>query len=193
MAESPFERLTDKQKRFVVAYVGEANCCGAEAARLAGYNGRSRQAAWDLLNGRTKQDIRAAIDEKLREQAIGSEEILARLSVQARGNIKMVLTEDGELPEKLDALSWEQAAVIKKFSVRKSKGGTTVTVELHDSQAALLALARRWGLMPELLKIQQELSQLSDEDVLRELYGPLEAVAEDDGREPPLGIPPGMG
>jgi hypothetical protein len=191
MANSPFERLTDKQRRFVLAYIGPANCNGAEAARIAGYNGRSRQAAWDLLNGRTKQDIRAAINELLREQALGAEEILARLSVQARGNIKMVLTEDGELPERLDALSWEQAAVIKKFSVKKTKEGKTVTVELHDSQAALLALARRFGMLPELVKIQQELRAMSDEDLLRELYGP--SPDEDARQEPPLGIPPGRG
>lgn len=65
--------LTEKQRRFVEAYTGEANGNGAEAARLAGYAGDSNTLKSVAAENLTKPDIAAAIQaalEPIRKAAI---------------------------------------------------------------------------------------------------------------------------
>jgi phage terminase small subunit len=78
-----YEDLTGKRRLFVDAYIGQANCCKAAAARIAGY-ACPGQEGYRLYQD---PEVRAAIDERLRERSIPPEEILARLSEQARGNM----------------------------------------------------------------------------------------------------------
>lgn len=143
--------LTDKQKLFIDAYVGVANCNASEAARVAGYSPDcvGIQGHDNLKNPK----IRAAIDARLLELTMGPEEILARLTAHARGSLKDITNGTGVLPATLKGLTREQAAIIKKFSVKKGKDGTTVSVELYDAQAALRDLAKRYALFPDKLDV----------------------------------------
>lgn len=164
------EGLTDKQRLFIEAYVGAANCNASEAARLAGYSlDCAGQQGHENLK---KPEIRAAIDARLLELTMGPEEILARLTAHARGNLKDITNGLGALPTSLKGLTREQAAIIKKHSVKKGKDGTHVTVELYDAQSALRDLAKRYALFPDKLDVD-----VNERDVDRAIAGGMENLA----------------
>ncbi len=76
------ELKTGRQRRFVEAYL---QCWNAsEAARQAGYNGQSNVIGPRLL---AKDSIKAAIERRMRELKVSTDEILVRLTAQARGNL----------------------------------------------------------------------------------------------------------
>lgn len=83
------EGLTEKQKRFVEAYCGEAQGNATEAARLAGYSGNTGTLASMGHENLQKPDISRAIDEingYVRSDAIASaEEVQAFLTGTMRG------------------------------------------------------------------------------------------------------------
>lgn len=162
--------LTDKQKLFIDAYVGVANCNATEAARLAGYSPETAYAIG--AENLKKPQIRSAIDARLLELTMGPEEILARLTAHARGNLKDITNGTGALPANLKGLTREQAAIIKKHSVRKGKDGTTVSVELYDAQAALRDLAKRYALFPDKLDVD-----LNERDIDQAIGGGLADLA----------------
>jgi len=56
------ETLTEKQRRFVEAYLGEANGNAYEAAKIAGYGGNKRSLEVIGSENLRKPDIRKAID-----------------------------------------------------------------------------------------------------------------------------------
>lgn len=57
--------LTEKQRKFVEAYMGRANGNATEAARLAGYSGNQRTLISIGCENLTKPDIRKAIDARV--------------------------------------------------------------------------------------------------------------------------------
>jgi len=66
------ESLTEKQRRWVEAYMGEAKGNGTEAARLAGYKG-NRNTLSEVGHKMLKLDtVRAAIDERIAEDPLVS-------------------------------------------------------------------------------------------------------------------------
>src|SRR6476661_171311 len=78
--------LTTKQELFVDYYLGEARGNAAEAARRAGYQGADhvlRQIGYENLR---KQDIAAAVRERLDEIGMTQGEILAELADIARAD-----------------------------------------------------------------------------------------------------------
>lgn len=140
-----YEDLTGKRKLFVDHYLGQANCNKSEAARLAGYACPGSEG--HRLYKDT--DIREAIEERLREVAIGADEILARLSEQARADMAdfVSVEEGGGFRITLEAA--ERAGklrLVKKIGFDQ-KGRPLL--ELHDSQSALLAMAKRYRLFPD--------------------------------------------
>jgi hypothetical protein len=146
-----YEALCDRRKRFVDAYIGVANCNKTEAAKLAGYAAPGTE-GHRLCK---EPEVRAAIEERMRELAIPAEEILARLSEQARGNMADFLSVDEETGEfRINVAEAQKSGKLRL--VRKAgfdqKGRPAI--ELYDAQAALLALSKRYGLFPE----RQELS-----------------------------------
>src|SRR5271156_6668669 len=75
--------LTYKQKLFITHYLGVSNGNATDAARRAGYRMPEEQGR-RLVR---KSTIRAAIDAKLASVALSQDEILARLSEIARGDV----------------------------------------------------------------------------------------------------------
>jgi phage terminase small subunit len=134
-------KLSDQQRLFIEHYLSCLN--GAEAARRAGYSEvGARQQAHRLL---TNADIRAEIDARLAELTMPKAEVLHRLSAMARADIGDFFTPAGR-GVRLDLARAKKeglTALIKKYS--KSDNGT-VTIELHDQQAALQALGKHYRL-----------------------------------------------
>lgn len=154
--EAPTEpTLTAKEQAFLEYYLECFN--GAEAARRAGYSKASaRQIAHRLL---TKAYIRAAIDKRLGELAMGSDEVLARLTYQARGDVSPFLKRVGQRVV-VDLTTPEarlHLGLLKEVRVKERTGGhaeeawTEVETELklHDPQAALGLLGRHYKLFTD--------------------------------------------
>lgn len=145
--------LTDQQRRFAQAFTRLGNATAA--AREAGYEGESvRTIARDLLKN---PGVKKYLDELWAPEAMGKEEIVARLSRHARVNTENLLDDDGELSlakareaEVLDLVT-EITRVETTFT--DAKGNTTTTtkhkVKLVDSQAALDKLGRVRGVYKE--------------------------------------------
>jgi hypothetical protein len=161
---------------------------GAAAARKAGYSKKAPyQAAYQVLRN---SEVRAAIEARLGEMAMSANEVLARLSDQARGTLSPFLrvTDDGHI--EFDFKSPEAAAnmyLIKKIHTKRKRlvalgSGTKdkpadewdhewVEVELHDAQAALVQLGRYHKLFTEKLEIRERLEVHNLEEILDEVYG----------------------
>lgn len=77
-----YESLPKRRKDFVDAYIGKANGNAAEAARLAGYSKKS--AAVIACRLMREPDVQAGMTARLNELAMGAEEVVARLTQQAR-------------------------------------------------------------------------------------------------------------
>lgn len=65
MPDTKGHKLTEKQRRFVEAYMGEAAGNSTKAARLAGYKGSENTLKSIASENLTKPDIIAAIDERV--------------------------------------------------------------------------------------------------------------------------------
>lgn len=135
--------LTDKQRAFVNHYVACLNA--TEAARRAGYQGNANVLGVTGHENLRKPNIRAAIDARLAECAIPPNEILTRLSEHARGSMADFVSVKGRgvTLDLKKAILADKLHLVKKFT--KTKQG--VTVELYDAQAALLTLAKHYGLL----------------------------------------------
>jgi hypothetical protein len=145
--DSSYAGLSGKQRLFVDHYIGAANGNATEAARLAGYNGRSGQAGYECLK---KPEVRAAIDERLEALSLSSREVLARLTEQAKAAHVDFIKDDGTV----DLAGLRKAGLmrlVKKISW--DKAGNRV-VEFHCAQAALLNLGKHYRLFVD----RQEIS-----------------------------------
>jgi phage terminase small subunit len=155
-------KLTAKEQKFITEYLKCWN--GAEAARRAGYSkNTARSIAYENL---TKPDIRAVIEEHMKRSAMSADEVLSRISDQARGSLVPFqrVTKDGFLY--LD-FSGEEAQdslhLIKEIETKRSrriemKGkkevpivweDEQVKIKIHDPQKALDMLARYHNLYAE--------------------------------------------
>lgn len=133
--------LTDKQRAFVGHYVACLNATEA-ARRVSPEAKRPDQIGYEYLR---KPEIRAAIDARLAECVLPPNEILTRLSEHARGSMADFVSVRGrgvtlDLKKALEA---DRLHLVKKFT--KTKQG--VTIELYDAQAALITLAKHYGLL----------------------------------------------
>lgn len=145
------EGLTTKQRLFVESYLSNG-FNATEAARSAGYQGRDDHslASIGYANLR-KVEISAVVEERINEAAMSANEVLARLSRQARGSLADVLTEEGEF-DLAEAKRRGVDDLLKKlkrttFDTKDKDGNVTSTrttheFEIHDPQAALVHLGK---------------------------------------------------
>lgn len=160
MTEAKKRELTAKQRAFIEAYIACLNA--SEAARIAGYSHASAYAIGH--ENLRKPEIMDEIIRKLKGFIMPSEEVLARLSEQARANMATFLDSRGNLD-----LSSEDAQnkmhLVKKYKVHEWTTGSgereaqhkTVEIELHDAQSAL-------GLMGKYHKLLTDKVELSGKD-----------------------------
>lgn len=138
------ENLTNKQRAFVEAYL--ANGFNAtQAAITAGY---SEKTAYSIGQENLKKpEIAEFVKQRMDAMAMQADEVLARLSDMARGNMSDFVTILSGLPYiDLDkAKAQGKLYLLKKFK-NTDKG---VEIELYDAQAALVQLGRHHGLFTD--------------------------------------------
>lgn len=143
--------LSTKQLAFIENYLTHWN--GTKAAIDAGYSARSaRSIASENL---TKPDIQAAIAARLVELKMSADEVLTRLTEHARGSIGPFIrvTPGGEL-RGFDLGDDKPVQLVRRatHTRRTYKDGSSddsVTIEIHDSQAALALLGKHHKLFTD--------------------------------------------
>lgn len=133
--------LSAKRSAFVAEYLKCWN--GAEAARRAGYadNTANRTAARLMSN----VDIQAHIQQRIREKAMGADEVLLRLGEQARGEVSSYLDAEGRV-DLTRLLADGKGHLVK--GTKWDRNGRLV-VEFYDAQAALALLGRHHKLFTD--------------------------------------------
>lgn len=154
-------KLRRRQKLFVEYYLQLWN--GAEAARRAGFSQKSAGAiATHLL---AKPEIKELVERRMAEIAMKTDEVLLRLSQQARASMADFVYSDtmvqpspdgGVTTVKTVGVNWD--AIQEKGHLVKSVKPTTngIALELHDPQAALEKVGRALGMFKDNLNLTGE-------------------------------------
>jgi phage terminase small subunit len=120
------EGLTGKQQAFINAYLSNG-FNATEAAREAGYEGNDNVLGVTGHENLRNPKIASIVQERLNEAAMSANEVLARLSNIARGEVTDFLDEDGKFDLKT-ARKLQRAGLLKKIkSKRTSKQVDAVT------------------------------------------------------------------
>lgn len=169
------DELTDRERAFVAAYFARRFNAAAAARDLTGVTDVS-VASSTGYRLRHRPRVAAEIDRRLQAAQLASGEVIALLSDQARGDLGryVSLTEAGAVRFDLEALQADGAThLIKK--IKRSADGT-LTIEFHDSQAALDKLARVHGLYKDQVLVTNSVNL----DELTEQVRAVEARMEGD-------------
>lgn len=110
--------LTGKQKVFIDAYLSNG-FNATEAARTAGYKGDSNTLSSVGYENLRKPEILVVVNGRLNEAAMSANEVLARLSRIARGEVDDFLDEDGkfDLPK---ARRLKKTGLLKKLKNKRT-------------------------------------------------------------------------
>jgi phage terminase small subunit len=146
----PVDEWTDKQRLFVDKYF-ELGMNATRAAIAAGYSRKTARSIGHV--NMTKDYIRAEINRRLTELAMGADEVLARLADHGRGDMREFIGKS------YPALARHpQGNLIKKVkrtvTTHTDKDGDSYTeekieLELYDAQAALNLLGRHHKLFTD--------------------------------------------
>lgn len=147
------KRLNGRQRQFVENYLQCFN--QTKAARLAGYI-KPELAGHDLVR---KPYIKAIIEKRIRESAMGADEVLARLADYARGDMGDFINGSGQVD--LDQAR-HKTHLIKRYTTDEREHGTKTTLELYDAQAALNKIGQHLGLYDKGIEVnwQQQILQM---------------------------------
>ena len=144
-------QLTDKQKLWVSAYLETWNA--TEAAKRAGYQGNRNTLSTIGAENLNRPKLRAEIEKRLTEAALSANEVLARLSEQAKAR-------HSDFFDRWGRPNWEEIRarghLVKK--VYNTLHGWRV--ELHDNQKALELMARHHGLLVDRIQIDDWRSKI---------------------------------
>ncbi|MBD3251442.1 hypothetical protein GF380_03230 [Candidatus Uhrbacteria bacterium] len=138
--------LTDKQRLFAEHYLQTLNA--TEAARAAGYKGSYGTLRMVGSRNLTKDNIKAYIEERIKPTIMQTDEVLERLSEQARaslGDFLEIIPGTGFARVNMEKAA-DKLHLIRNFRI---KDGNIVEVDLHNSQTALVTLAKIHGLLTE--------------------------------------------
>lgn len=132
--------FTDKEWLFICEY--PVDCNGAAAARRAGYaKDSARVTASRLLS---KANIRAAIEERLEEQAMSANEVLARLTRIARGSLEPFINTETAKPC-VDLTGEDAQAALDLLKEVQIDEDGEIKLKIHDPMAALVHLGKAHG------------------------------------------------
>jgi hypothetical protein len=146
--------MTNRQRVFIEEYL---RCWNAsEAARLAGYRGRSNTIGQRLLSN---VDISAEIEQRLSDLHMGTDEALALLADHARGDMGdfMDVTQAGFSLQLLDddgnrkntrlikKIKQKTTTFIAKKESDEDREIHEIEIELYDAQAAIDKILRVAG------------------------------------------------
>ncbi len=168
--------LTLKQRKFGLAFVGEANGNGVESARLAGYRGNDVTLAAVAHENLRKPQI-ASFIEQLRRDAekragdkiLSATEVLVGLTKIAEADLAEVFEPDG----RFDLQSAKKRGVsrlIKSMKFDKDSGILT-HIELHNAHGAHVDLGKYHKLFTDKLELSGVLTVDDQRQQLAEVLG----------------------
>jgi phage terminase small subunit len=147
--------LTDKQRLFIESYL---QCWNAtKAAREAGYGGDNNTLGAIGSENLAKPKIRKYIRERLNSAAMTTDEVLARLSEQARSDIGDFVGAAGVID--LEAARDEGKTRLLK-SISWTKNG--IRIEVYDGQKALELIGKAHGMFTERREHEIEIRSLDE-------------------------------
>ncbi len=164
--------LVGKQALFVLEYCGRAKCNATEAAKLAGYTGTRAvlQSTSSILMATAK--IKAAILKRFDALSAPGEEIMKRMTDDARGDMAPFIEFDGKGRPKvrLTAELLETYGPLIKEIETDPETGYIRKIKLNDSQAARRDLAKIRRLFTDAPTINVfQLQELSDEELQKRM------------------------
>jgi len=142
--------LNNKQRVFIDEYLICLNA--SEAARRAGYNGKSNVVGSQLL---ANISISEEITRLLKERHLSADAVLARLGEMAASN----LSDFADIETYADlANARKRGYLVKKFKrkITRDKSGSEyeeVELELYDAQAALVHIGKAHGLFADRMEL----------------------------------------
>jgi phage terminase small subunit len=163
MSDKPKKKLTLKQHRFVVAYMGEAKGNATEAARIAGYSGKDHTLSAVGQENLRKPAISQAIENHVKnDPRIASREDILKFWTE------MLLDVSAKEAHRFRA-SENLAKCFAMFIERRKIEGT---LKVDDTRDALVKLIKNGAIVDQLEKIEsiflaekpQELRPTSDDD-----------------------------
>jgi phage terminase small subunit len=142
--------LTSKQQVFISEYL---QCWNAsEAARRAGYSVKTARVIGS--ENLTKPAIAAEIKARIDELKMSADEVLIRLSDQARASMAEFVVPETDSISLIKAEIAGKLHLIKKFSHTVTDKSKHTSIELYDAQAALVQLGRAHGLFTDNVHIE---------------------------------------
>jgi phage terminase small subunit len=156
--------LTHRQRAFIDYYVQTWNA--SESAKLAGYSAKSARSMGSQLL--TNLNIKAEIDKRIQERSMSANEVLDRLTEQARNEaakyveIKQVKVKwDKDEDESEDEIEEVPGINVAKMiadgkqhlikGITYNRAGKAI-VETYDAQSALVHLGRHYKLFTDKLE-----------------------------------------
>lgn len=169
--------VTGKQAAFIDEYLRDFNA--TRAAERAGYKGDNNTLAVTGHENLRNPKIAEIVSRRLSESAMSPSEVIMRLAEHARGDIADFLQVSRNGDAELVLMGENDKArtrLIKKVTQRKTIRTTeksqteeiVLSVELHDAQAALVAIGKHHGLFKDMSEIDvrvKNVSQLSDDEL----------------------------
>jgi phage terminase small subunit len=153
--------MKKKQRVFVEEYL---QCWNAsEAARRAGYNPKA--APFTSHRMLKNVNVAAAIRERLEEKRINADEVLVRLTEQARSEQTKYMLPDGSI-DLARLLAEGKGHLIK--SIKENKYGKQI--EFHDAQAALALLGKFHSLFTDRIISQVSVKVDGFDELLKKIY-----------------------
>jgi phage terminase small subunit len=129
-------RLTTKQRLFVESYLSNG-FNATEAARASGYKGNDTTLAAVGYENLRKPQMAAAVSERINEAAMSANEVLARLSDIARGEVTDFIDEDGKFDLK-GARRAKKTGLLKKLKQKRTSKRVDVRTEGDGEEAETL-------------------------------------------------------
>lgn len=150
--------LSLKMRTFCLAYVGEANGNGTEAARIAGYKGNDvTLAAVGSENLRKPQIVQLIAELRIEAEKKASDKILSAMETLV-GHTKIAESDIADLfpdnPFLQEAQKRGISKLIKSIYFDKDTG-RLVRLEMYSAQVALQDMAKHHGLMPTKIEISK--------------------------------------
>lgn len=172
--------LSAKQQKFIDEYL---QCLNAtQAALRAGYSRKTAYAiGWENLR---KPEISEAIDRRLQESAMSANEVLARLTEHAAGDMGDFWSIQANGDPVLD-LTGGKLRLIKKMKVKTTTRTisdidyvtTDIDFELYDAQSALVQLGRYHKIFTDKQEISGEIEIKEAESIADRINSRLNSLA----------------
>lgn len=185
--------LTNKQRAFAEHYIALNSSkqpgspkrgWGTEAARLAGYQGSDETLGVQSFRLLRLNNVREYIRHKLHLVIMNPDEVLGRLSKQARASIADVLTKDGQFDLKACKKRGTDD-LLRKLKIRKTTRTDPSTkevieevtheLELHNSQTALELMGKHHRLFADVVESTSTVVSVARTELTVILQGSLSA------------------